>query len=83
MSKKYVPYNVMVTMPSSEDAENYYAYHHQDAQSVVMGVAVFDADVLFNVDLKAKRPKYRHWKKVCKKVAQYFTNMGYPAHVQY
>ena len=83
MSEKYVPYTVMVTMPSVEEAKNYFRHHHQDAQTVVIGVAVFDADVLFNVDLKAKRPKYRHWKKACKKLAQYFTNLGYPAQVQY
>lgn len=84
MSERYVPYMVKVTFNSFFDAEYVAQQPTQETWRVL--VTPFSAqgrDVYLCIHLKSKRAKYRHWKKVCKAIAQVYINEGYKAQVQY
>ena len=81
---KYVPYMVKVTLNSFFDAQYVAQQPTQETWRVIVTpFAPQGRDVHLHIQLKSKRAKYRHWKKVCKAVAQTYIEAGYKAQVQY
>ena len=84
MSERYVPYMVKVTFNSFFDAEYVAQQPTQETwRCKLTPVSAQGRDVYLCIQLKAKRPKYRHWKKVCKAVAKTYIEAGYKAKVLY